>query len=155
MEPQMTWRGGMLDINASIRFEPTPRMREALESGVELQLEVVTRVSRQRGPIALVESQRRHPLTIRFLPLTEQWQLEIKQQQRNFPRLWLLLDALEEDRKYATGLTRELARRGAWQIQARTRFNREALPAPMHLPSLFSPQWRLTGAWHTWQFEAS
>ena len=155
MEPQTTWREGMLDINARIRFEPTPRMREALESGVELQLEVVTRVSRQRGPIALIETERRHPLTIRFLPLTEQWQLESNHRQFNFPRLWLLLDALEEERNYATGLTRKLMRDGTWQVQARTRFNREALPPPMHLPSLFSPQWRLASAWHTWQFEAS
>lgn len=151
----MTWREQMLEIDAGIRFEPTPRMREALESGVELQLEVVTRVSRRWGPVALIEVERRHPITIRFLPLTEQWQLEFKRQQRNFPRLWLLLDSLEEYRSYRTGLSREQAREGAWQIQARTRFNRGALPPPMHLPSLFSPQWRLDGAWHTWQLEAS
>lgn len=151
----MTWREGALEIEAGIRFEPTPRMREALESGVDLQLEVITRVSRHRGPIALVESERRYPVTIRFLPLTEQWQLAFGDRQLNFPRLWLLLDTLEEDRSYATGLTREQSHKGDWQIQARTRFNREALPPPMHLPSLISPQWRLTGAWHTWQIEAS
>ena len=155
MEAHTTWRDGMLEIDAGIYFEPTPRMREALESGVDLQLEVTTRVSRQRGPLALIENKLRHRLTIRFLPLTEQWQLEFDGQQLNFPRLWLLLDALQENRAYATGLSREQAHEGAWQIQARTRFNREALPPPMHLPSLFSPQWRLTGAWHTWQLEVS
>ena len=151
----MSWRERMLEIEAGIRFEPSPPMREALESGVDLQLEVVTRISRRRGPIALVESERRHPVTIRFLPLTEQWQLKFEQQQRNFTRLWLLLDALAEKRSYATGLTREQARGSAWQIQVRARFNRAALPPPMHLPSLLSPQWRLAGAWHTWQLEAS
>ncbi|MFO7763736.1 MAG: DUF4390 domain-containing protein [Wenzhouxiangellaceae bacterium] len=155
MEPRMTWRERVLEIDAGIRFEPTPRMREALESGVDLQLEVITRISRHRGPIALIESERRHPVTIRFLPLTEQWQLEFEDRQTNFPRLWLLLDTLQEERSYATGLTREQTRAGDWQIQARTRFNREALPPPMHLPSLISPQWRLAGAWHTWQIEAS
>jgi len=130
-------------------------MREALARGVDLQLEVVTRVSRHWGPVALIEIERRHPLTIRFLPLTEQWQLEIRRRQLNFPRLWLLLDALQDQRSYLTGLTRRQAMEGAWQVQARTRFNREALPPPMHLPSLISPQWRLAGAWHTWQIDAS
>jgi len=151
----MVWRGDTLEIDAGLAFDPTEIMREALESGVELQLEIVTRVSRPMGPIALLDEERHHPITIRFLPLTEQWQLEIGAVQTNFPRLWLLLDALEQTRAYATGLTRERASGNAWQIQARARFNREALPPPMHLPSLVSPDWRLAGTWHTWQIDPS
>lgn len=151
----MIWRGETLEVDAGVAFEPTAIMREALESGVDLQLEIVTRVSRRMGPIALLEEERHHPITIRFLPLTEQWQLEIDAMQTNFPRLWLLLDALEQVRAYATGLTQEQARGNAWQVQARARFNREALPSPMHLPALVSPDWRLAGAWHTWQIDAS
>lgn len=130
-------------------------MREALERGVDLQLEVVTRVSHHLGPIAIVDIERRHPITMRFLPLTEQWQMDINDQQTNFPRLWLLLDALDEQHSYPTGLTRERLDEQTWQVQARIRFNREALPPPMHLPSLFSSQWRLSGDWHTWQIDAS
>jgi len=130
-------------------------MREALESGVDLQLEVITRVSRPIGPIALIEEERRHSIMIHFLPLTEQWQLQTEAGQSNFPRLWLLLDSLKQARSYSTGLTRERSREGAWQIQARVRFNIEALPPPMHLPALISPDWRLTGSWHTWQIDAS
>lgn len=130
-------------------------MREALERGVDLQLEVVTRVSHHLGPIAIVDIERRHPITMRFLPLTEQWQMDINDQQTNFPRLWLLLDALDEQHGYPTGLTREGLAEQTWQVQARIRFNREALPPPMHLPSLFSSQWRLSGDWHTWQIDAS
>lgn len=151
----MVWRGDALEIEAGVTFDPTAIMREALESGVDLQLDIVTRVSRRIGPVALIEVERHHPITIRFLPLTEQWQLETGSVQANFPRLWLLLDALQQARSYATGLTRERADDHAWQVQARARFNREALPSPMHLPSLVSPDWRLAGAWHTWQLDAS
>lgn len=151
----MIWRGESLDIDAGVSFDPTAIMREALESGVDLQIEIVTRVSKRIGPVALIEEERRHPITMRFLPLTEQWQLEIDAVQTNFPRLWLLLDALQQTRTYATGLTRERVGGDDWQVQARARFNREALPSPMHLPSLVSPDWRLAGAWHTWQLDAS
>lgn len=155
IEPRMLWRGESLEIDTGVAFDPSAIMREALESGVDLHLEIITRVSRRMGPIALMEEERRHPIAIRFLPLTEQWQLERESVQTNFPRLWLLLDALEQPRGYATGLTRERAREDAWQVQARARFNREALPPPMHLPSLVSPDWRLAGPWHTWQIDAS
>jgi len=155
IDPSMVWRGEALDIDAGVAFDPTAIMREALESGVDLELEIVTRVSRKMGPIALIEEERRHPITIRFLPLTEQWQLEIDAIQSNFPRLWLLLDALQQGRSYSTGLTRERTRGNSWQVQARARFNREALPSPMHLPSLVSSDWRLAGTWHTWQIDAS
>ncbi|MGK7296455.1 MAG: DUF4390 domain-containing protein [Candidatus Wenzhouxiangella sp. M2_3B_020] len=155
IDPNMIWRGESLDIDAGVSFDPTAIMREALESGVDLQIEIVTRVSKRIGPVALIEEERRHPITMRFLPLTEQWQLEIDAVQTNFPRLWLLLDALQQTRTYATGLTRERVGGDDWQVQARARFNREALPSPMHLPSLVSPDWRLAGAWHTWQLDAS
>lgn len=153
--PSMIWRDEMLEIDTAVAFNPTQIMREALESGVDLQLEIITRVSRKMGPIALMEEERHHPIIIRFLPLTEQWQLEIDTIQTNFPRLWLLLDSLQQERSYATGFSRELARGKTWQIQARARFNREALPPPMHLPSLVSPDWRLAGTWHTWHIDAS
>ncbi|HKL53452.1 MAG TPA: DUF4390 domain-containing protein [Wenzhouxiangellaceae bacterium] len=155
IDPNMVWRGESLEIHAAVAFDPTAIMREALESGVDLQLEIITRVSRRMGPIALIEEERHHPITIRFLPLTEQWQLEVDTVQTNFPRLWLLLEALQQERSYATGFSREQARGNAWQVQARARFNREALPPPMHLPSLISPDWRLAGTWHTWQIDAS
>lgn len=152
----MVWRGQALEIDAGVTFDPPATMREALESGVDLQLEIITRVSRKTGPIALIEEQRHHPITLRFLPLTEQWQLETEAGQTNFPRLWLLLDELQQQpRSYPTGLTREQAGEGVWQLQVRARFNREALPPPMHLPSLVSSDWRLAGRWHTWRLDAS
>lgn len=155
IDPSPVWLADTLQIDAGVVLELSEIMREALESGVDLQFEIITRVSRHTGPIAWIEKEHRHPITIRFLPLTEQWQLEIDTVQSSFPRLWLLLDALRQHRGYATGLTREHTRNHAWQVRARARFNREALPSPMHLPSLISSDWRLASRWHTWQIDAS
>jgi len=98
---------------------------------------------------------RRDPMRIRFLPLTEQWQLETGDGEQTFPRRWLLLDALAQERAFETGLTRERAASRRWQIQVRAEFNRTELPPPMHLPSLFSRQWRMASRWQTWRIDPS
>jgi hypothetical protein len=155
LSPRTDWRAGELTIVSPVRFEPTAAMREALARGVDLHLDVQTRVSRRLGPVAWRVAGRQHPVRIRFLPLTEQWELDIAGSRETFPRLWLLLDALAEPRRFGTGFTRAQSEGGDWQIQVRARFDRSALPAPMHLPSLLSAQWRLTSQWHTWRLDAS
>ncbi len=155
LDASIDWRGDRLVVQSRVDFEPSEAMIEALERGVDLRIDVVTRVSRRIGPVALMTDKRRHPLRIRFLPLTEQWQLDTEDGRQVFPRRWLLLDALEQTRALETGLTRERSRSGRWQIQVRAEFNRTELPPPMHLPSLFSPQWRMKSAWRTWRIEAS
>jgi hypothetical protein len=155
LEPTAEWRNGELEIVSPLRIEPTPPMREALARGVDLEFDVVTRVSRRLGFFAWLVEQRHHPVRIRFLPLTEQWELDAAGRRETFPRLWLLLDALEQPRRFGTGFVRDRADRGEWQVQVRARFDRTALPSPMHLPSLLSPQWRLASPWHTWRLGAS
>jgi hypothetical protein len=155
LDPATEWRAGELEIASPVRFDPTPPMREALARGVDLQIDVVTRVSRRLGPVAWLVERRRHPIRIRFLPLTEQWEMEAAGRRETFPRLWLLLDALEQPRRFGTGFSRDRAGDGDWQIQVRATFDRGALPSPMHLPSLLSPQWRLASPWHTWRIDAS
>jgi hypothetical protein len=149
------WRGERLVIAAGVNFVPTEPMIDALENGVDLQIDVITRLSRRVGPVAVTTDRRRHPVRIRFLPLTEQWELERADGKQTFPRRWLLLEALERPQAFETGLTRERTDRGRWQIQIRAEFNNAELPPPMHLPSLFSPEWRMKSPWATWRTEAS
>ena len=149
------WRGDRLVITAGVDFDPSEAMIEALESGVDLRVDVVTRLSRRFGPVAVLSDQQRHPMRIRFLPLTEQWELERDDGKQTFPRRWLLLEALGQPRSFETGLTRERIDDGRWQIQVRAEFNGTELPPPMHLPALFSPEWRMKSAWATWRIEAS
>jgi hypothetical protein len=155
LAPDTGWASGELIITSPIRFQPTPPMREALARGVDLQIAVVTRISRRLGPVAWQVERRRHPVRIRFLPLTEQWAVETADRRETFPRLWLLLDALDRPQAFATGFTRAQAGDADWQVQVRATFDRSALPSPMHLPSLLSSQWRLSSPWHTWRIDAS
>jgi len=155
LDPAAVWQEGELTIESGIDFEPTAPMREALERGVDIQLKLTIRVSRRLGPMAWLAERRQTTARIRFLPLTEQWQLETEDVEQNYPRLWLLLEALSRPRDYPTGLRRESLRDDSWQVQIRVAVDRSALPAPMHLPSLFSPDWQLGGTWHTWQFDPS
>ncbi|MGK7296680.1 MAG: DUF4390 domain-containing protein [Candidatus Wenzhouxiangella sp. M2_3B_020] len=155
LDPVLERTYGGIRVTTGIAFEPTPAMLEALESGVDLRVDLVTRVSRRFGPVALPREKRTHPITLRFLPLTEQWQLTMGEDQQTFPRLWLLLDRLEQPRPYSTGLSLDRAGQAHWQVQVRASFNRGALPSPMHLPSLFSDDWRLSSRLHTWQINPS
>jgi len=153
MNPEAIWQDGRLGIRSGIAFDPPDEMREALTRGVRLQLEVTTRLSRRFGPIALESATRRYPIQISYLPLTEEWQIEASEATERYPRLWLLLDALSAPRSYATGLEADAPAARTWQVQVRVRLDRDALPPPMHLPALLSPQWRLRSSWHTWQFD--
>lgn len=155
LEPAARWADDRLLIDSGVDFLPSPAVREALEHGVDLQLDIEVRVARRHGPIALEVDRRAHSLRIRYLPLTEQWQLEEANGTRLFPRFWLLREALAEPRSFDSGLTRSAANERPLQVQVRARINRDALPAPMHLPTLFSTQWRLGDQWHAWQFGPS
>ncbi|MEM7053079.1 MAG: DUF4390 domain-containing protein [Pseudomonadota bacterium] len=147
-------------IESGIRFEPTPAMSEALEHGVDLELDIITRISKRYGPIAHLHENRTTQFRIRYLPLIEFWQLDHTTADgelisQSFPRFWLLTEALTERQIYATGLDRSMLNDGRWQVQIRAEFDRSALPAPMHLPTLFSTEWQLTEQWHTWQFDST
>lgn len=160
LNPEAIWQQNELVIESDILFEPTPAMSEALEHGVDLELDVITRISRRYGPIAHQHESHTTRFLIRYLPLIEYWQLDRiaqdgEQTSQTFPRFWLLTDALTERLEFTTGLERSMLENGAWQVQVRVQFDRGALPAPMHLPTLFSPEWQLSGPWHTWHFGSS
>lgn len=155
LKPRIGWLDGRLSIESGVIFEPGPEVREALERGVRVRLEVVTRVSRRFGPIAMKTRMQSHPIQIGYLPLTKEWQLDTPTGSERFARLWLLLDALRAPRRFDVGLGAEAIGAQDWQVQIRIRLDRTTLPSPMHLPALLSPQWRLQSRWHSWQFEAS
>ena len=155
LDPAVRWVGDRLVVDTGITFRPGPAVREALEHGVELQIDVELRLGRRYGPVAHELETRIHSLRIRYLPLLEQWQVEEGAATRTFPRLWLLRDALAEPRQLPTGLTRSATEQRPLQLQVRARINRDALPPPMHLPTLFSAEWHPGGTWHTWHFGPS
>lgn len=153
----MSWENGELILHSPLEVTLSPAALDALEHGVGLVLVVTTRTSRRLGPIARLDEARDYPLEIRYLPLSRHWQLRepVIDRVQSFPRRWMLMEALGERRRFETGLTRGQLGEADWQVQVRVRLDRNALPAPMHLPAWLSPQWRLSSRWHTWRFDAA
>lgn len=151
LEAEPVWQGDQLMLEAAIRFQPSAEMGEALARGVDLALKVEIRARQRFGPLYLTVQRHDHPITMSFLPLTEQWQISIDGETEQFPRDWLMLEALNETRSWSTGLEKADLQRGQWQLRARARVDLDSLPPAMLLPALLSTQWRLNSRNYTWQ----
>ncbi len=142
-------------LESGIRFQPSVEMAEALARGVDLALKLEIRARRRFGPLHLTLRRSDHPITMSFLPLTEQWQLSIDDETEQFPRNWLMLDALTEPRRWSTPLEKSDLRHDQWQLHARIRLDLDSLPPAMLLPALLSAQWRLKSREYSWQIQDS
>ncbi|MDT8438508.1 MAG: DUF4390 domain-containing protein [Wenzhouxiangellaceae bacterium] len=145
LDAALAERNQQLWLDARINFEPGPEIREALRSGVEITLVLAVHQQIRLGPLHWSRAWRSYPLRMGYLPLTEQWWLDIDGERTLFPRQWLMLDALASGHAYpladADGLDPS-------RLSARVRLDRSALPPPMQLPALFSSTWRLRSpAW--------
>jgi hypothetical protein len=89
---------------------------------------------------------------IRFHPLIQSYELSGPgiESGRNFPRLRHVMNELSSlSFEFKTG---PLAP-GRYEFRTRTRLDNARLPAPMHLPALFSTDWQHDSEWSTWPFE--
>jgi hypothetical protein len=122
----------------------------ALENGVALTVQLELELRDSMTLTLLSDEIRRYE--IRFLPLHQRYQLTGPGDSgsRTFPRLRHVLAELADLRfDFRTG---PLAP-GRYEFRARTRLDNAGLPAPMHLPALFSPDWKHDSEWSTWPFE--
>ena len=130
---------------------------EALENGVPLTIEVEMELRDSETLMLLVDSS--HRFEIRFLPLSERYQLSRPGKGEDgeaeiqwFPRLRHVMSELSSlDMDLNTG---PLAP-GRYEFRARISLDNARLPAPMHLPALFSSHWQHDSEWSTWPFEIS
>jgi len=130
---------------------------EALENGVPLTIEVEMELRDSETLMLLVDSA--HLFEIRFLPLSQRYQLSRAGEGESgeadiqwFPRLRHVMNALSNlEMDFDTG---PLAP-GKYEFRARTSLDNARLPAPMHLPALFSTRWQHDSEWSTWPFEIS
>ena len=152
VEPRMERDAEGYDLVAGIRFEPSPAMLEALERGVTLTVAVQTRAT--GGPVFVpgFDRIRKHRLEISYLPLSRHYQLVYLRDDSHssYPRLSMLLNALQEPQPWSVKLEGDELERGPWRVQARAELDRSRLPSPMRLPSWFDPQWRLRSSWQEW-----
>lgn len=155
IDPQPQWQGDVLGIHVGIDFQPGPRVIEALAHGVTVQIRVMTRVGPLWRRLAISDDPRSHRFEIRYLPLSQHYQLtDLRSgEQDSYPRLSMVRDALAEPRWVATRLEKSQPDGLGWRLQARVEIDRTRLPSPMRLPVWFDRNWGLGEPWRTWQPE--
>ncbi|QOC22290.1 DUF4390 domain-containing protein [Wenzhouxiangella sp. AB-CW3] len=155
IEPALERDEDGYDIVSGIRFEPSPAMIEALERGVTLTVALQTRAT--GGPVFVsgLDRIRKHRLEISYLPLSRHYQLVYLRDDSHssFPRLSMLLNALEAREPWSVKLEGDELDRGPWRVQARAELDRSRLPSPMRLPAWLDPQWRVRSDWQEWSTE--
>jgi len=138
------WRDGpppTLEVRLGARF--TPELLSALDQGIPLTLELALELDDDQ---ASVRTGRRYELS--YSPLSARYRLRELESgaERSFGHRALLLAALD---RLSIALPPEAARLGP---DARARLQVALpgayLPAPLRLPALVAPQWRLAAADH-------
>ncbi|WP_191621309.1 DUF4390 domain-containing protein [Marinihelvus fidelis] len=141
-----------LRVDLQLNIELSHAARRALWRGVTLEI-LVNSELRQADSRDLVTAARDH-WTLRYLPLSEQFQLTGPGQDdvQTFPRLRHALRATGKlDYRLPTG---EL-RAGDYQFRVRARLDRSALPAPIQLPALLFRRWHHDSGWTQWPLKTS
>ncbi len=125
-------------LDARLRLEPSPELLEALDRGVPLVLRVDLRARDASGARAST-----HRILLRFLPLARQyaWTDVDTGAVRYFARAPLLLAALDRVRLPLDASWSDLA--PGTRCTLSIALDVDALPAPLRLPALLSPRWRL------------
>lgn len=145
-------RPGFQKVSADYRqqLSLSAAATEALESGVALTLKLEMELRDSSSLAVLAEEVHRHE--VRYLPLNRRYQLISYPEGRirTFPRLRHAMgDLADLSLDVDTG---PLAP-GSYEIRTRISLDNASLPAPMHLPVLFSAEWQHDSEWSTWLFE--
>jgi hypothetical protein len=130
----------------------SPEAAQALEHGVPLTVAIDLEL-RDAATLTLLND-RQYLFVIRYLPLSRHYQLTTiaAGDIQTFPRLRHALAALASlELEFPTGALAP----GSYEIRARTRLDKDRMPAPMRLPPLLSGQWQHRSEWSTWPFDIS
>ena len=156
IDPHPRWHAGQLGLEAGVAFEPAPAVIEALQHGVIIPIRVTTRVARRHPVLAPSERTRSHRFEIRYLPLTQRYELrDVRADEASsHPRLSMALEALASPRWMSVQLDQADLEEGAWLVEARVDIDRTRVPSPMRLTVWLERDWRPGGRWQRWQVEA-
>jgi hypothetical protein len=136
--------GQQLRVTLDQEVKLSPDAREALENGVPIYIEIQADLEAAGGHSASTQQ-----FEIRYMPLSDHYQLSSDQpvHSRTFPRLRHALAELSE-----LELVLPLANvpAGEYRLRARSRLEKQKLPAPMRLPAWFSPNWQHDSGWQSW-----
>ncbi len=152
LEPALAWQEDELVVIAGVDWRPTEAVIEAMEHGVAVPLRITTRSFRRYGWLRILDRDRNHRYEVRYLPMLRSYQIADTKsdEQRNYPRLHMLVDSLRQPQPWATGLTRDDVASVTFQLEIRGQLDRTRLPSPMRMPVWFDPQWRAISSWQQW-----
>ena len=141
-----------LNIRLNQGLSLSQQARDALESGVTLIIQLDLELRHDSNLIAVRRDNR--SFRIRYLPLSERYQLSYEQSERmlTFPRLRHVLAAIDDiDVQLSTGPLPA----GGYELRTRISLDESRLPAPMQLPAWLSSQWQHDSEWSVWPFEVN
>lgn len=155
IDPQPRWQAGQLGIDAGIAFDPGPAIIEALHHGVVIPIRVTTRVDPRRPSLASSDRTRSHRFEMRYLPLTQRYELrDVRADElSSYPRLSMAVEALARARWMSVQLDQADLEDGGWLVEARVDIDRTRVPSPMRLTVWLERDWRPGGAWQRWQVD--
>lgn len=140
----------------AVRLKPDMRLSgdalAALQHGVTLIIRLDMELRNDNNMIVVRRDTRRFKL--RYLPLSERYQLEEKDQDKllTFSRLRHVYAAIGDmNIKLETGPLPP----GNYELRTRIQLDESLLPGPMQLPAMFSSQWRHDSEWSVWPFKVS
>jgi len=137
--------GVQLDVQVEQEVRLSRNAHVALRHGVPLTLRVRFEL-RAAGSRHLIAEASEH-WEIRYLPLSQHYQLSGPGETRNFPRLRHVLSALATVDAVLPSGTLES---GDYVLRTRFWLDRSNLPAPMQLPAVLSAEWRHDSDWSSW-----
>lgn len=140
----------------NVRLKPDMQLSEdaltALQHGVTLIIRLDLELRNDNNMIVVRRDTRR--LQLRYLPLSERYQLKENDQEKllTFSRLRHVFAAIGDmSIKLETGPLPP----GNYELRTRIQLDENLLPGPMQLPAMFSSQWRHDSEWSVWPFKVS
>jgi len=121
--------------------------KNALDHGVPLAIR--TEFELQRAGTSANISQAAREFEIRYLPLSNRYQL-IARQPSSVHTYTRLRHVLAELGTVSIALTPGPLPPGDYQLRARSLLDKRNMPPPMRLPAWFSAQWKLDSGWQSW-----
>jgi hypothetical protein len=141
-------------LDASIRFEFDQELLDALEHGVQLDIDVLVEIKRRRKWLwDPVVSSHRLGFTLQHHPLTGAYVVSepVARTRREFPDAREALNFLGTIRNYHLLNAELLDPAEHYDGYLMARLNLDALPAPLQPAAYVSRKWRVESDWLKWE----
>ncbi len=149
--------GGVYRIDASIDYQFSPAVREALENGVPLTIEIQIEVRRDRWywmdeEVATLNQY----YLLQFHALSRQYLLTglNSGEQRSFYSLRAALEEMGSLSDIPILDSKLLRPDTEYQVRLRALLDIESLPAPLRPVAYLSEDWRLVSKWYSWSLHS-